>query len=539
MANDAKRTSQLGITTTLSNSDRVVVLTNPNTAAQTQTITVTNFANRIVNAVNTYSTNLIPASDNTYTLGNSSYQWKSLYVSANTIFIGGIPLSISNTGTLLVNNSPFTVDTGNVVFTQYNAPWNQTYPVITTKVQYDLNILGNNAPVNISSDQYVQLVYSEDRSPYGGGNNQSYYWTNREYNGQYVQTSNSAVNSYAWTEKDYWANGTIDTYGVFSNNDYNFNYSYSFSPSYKTHGYGLDIKPFGGFNNTLTLEPTADYDIHLYESYTNGAITLGKYGQTNFRVYGPGGANNGGGQYGNDIRADLVGNSIFNITTNNGGYTWTLDATGKTSAPGAISFGHNVYHQPDLTNRSGEKLTLWDQSDSNNYSYSIGIEQDTMWYGVDVGNPDKGFRWYSGNTPLLDLTRTGKIIVTNDIVPISDNTYSLGNTTNQWKSLHVSGNTIFIDRVPLSSSNGSIAANTIKVNTIYDELRRPVYNVNALDINADGGIAAAVFSLSDPMFDGGSTITVYNQFEASLDGGASFNNRHSASYIDGGGANII
>jgi hypothetical protein len=52
-------------------------------------------------------------------------------------------------------------------------------------------------------------------------------------------------------------------------------------------------------------------------------------------------------------------------------------------------------------------------------------------------------------------------------------------------------------------------------------------------------MSAAVFSLSDPMFDGGSTITVYNQYEASLDGGASFNNRHGASYIDGGGANII
>ena len=70
-------------------------------------------------------------------------------------------------------------------------------------------------------------------------------------------------------------------------------------------------------------------------------------------------------------------------------------------------------------------------------------------------------------------------------------------------------------------------------------MKRPVYNLNALDINADGGVAAAVFNLSDSMFDGGATTTVFNLYEASLDGGASFNNKHSASYIDGGGASVI
>lgn len=51
MANDAKKTSQLGIATTLSANDRVVVLTNPAASAQTQTITLTNFANSIIDKV--------------------------------------------------------------------------------------------------------------------------------------------------------------------------------------------------------------------------------------------------------------------------------------------------------------------------------------------------------------------------------------------------------------------------------------------------------------------------------------------------------
>jgi hypothetical protein len=40
----SKKTSQLGVTTTLANTDRVVVLTNPGASAQTQTVTVQNLA---------------------------------------------------------------------------------------------------------------------------------------------------------------------------------------------------------------------------------------------------------------------------------------------------------------------------------------------------------------------------------------------------------------------------------------------------------------------------------------------------------------
>jgi hypothetical protein len=47
MANDAKKVSELVVTTTLSANDRVVVLSNPSSAANTKTITVTNFANTL------------------------------------------------------------------------------------------------------------------------------------------------------------------------------------------------------------------------------------------------------------------------------------------------------------------------------------------------------------------------------------------------------------------------------------------------------------------------------------------------------------
>jgi hypothetical protein len=47
MANDAKKVSELAVTTTLSANDRVVILSNPSSAANTKTITVANFANNL------------------------------------------------------------------------------------------------------------------------------------------------------------------------------------------------------------------------------------------------------------------------------------------------------------------------------------------------------------------------------------------------------------------------------------------------------------------------------------------------------------
>ena len=55
--------------------------------------------------------NIVPSANVTYSLGTSTNQWKDLWVSNNTIYIGNTPLTISS-GTLLVNNSPITGGTG-------------------------------------------------------------------------------------------------------------------------------------------------------------------------------------------------------------------------------------------------------------------------------------------------------------------------------------------------------------------------------------------------------------------------------------------
>lgn len=47
-----------------------------------------------------------------------------------------------------------------------------------------------------------------------------------------------------------------------------------------------------------------------------------------------------------------------------------------------------------------------------------------------------------------------------NVIPAAGNTYSLGNSTNAWQSLHVSSNTIFIGNTPLSVANGQLFVNS-------------------------------------------------------------------------------
>jgi hypothetical protein len=48
--------------------------------------------------------NILPSSNVTYSLGDATHQWRDLWVSNNTIYIGNVPLTVSN-GNLLVNGS--------------------------------------------------------------------------------------------------------------------------------------------------------------------------------------------------------------------------------------------------------------------------------------------------------------------------------------------------------------------------------------------------------------------------------------------------
>lgn len=64
--------------------------------------------NQSVNITNdvTVSGDIVPSEDNRFSIGSLTRQWKSLYVSTETIYINGVPLSVDNNNNLLIDNNP-------------------------------------------------------------------------------------------------------------------------------------------------------------------------------------------------------------------------------------------------------------------------------------------------------------------------------------------------------------------------------------------------------------------------------------------------
>lgn len=59
----------------------------------------------VLSYLTSFNGNIIPSANVAYTLGNITHQWKDLFVSNNTIYIGGVPLGISASGNLTVNGN--------------------------------------------------------------------------------------------------------------------------------------------------------------------------------------------------------------------------------------------------------------------------------------------------------------------------------------------------------------------------------------------------------------------------------------------------
>jgi hypothetical protein len=143
----------------------------------------------------------------------------------------------------------------------------------------------------------------------GSGPQQAYVWAYQDGDSD-VQTGMYSQNSSSESQFVHYPDGRI----VFSgyNGIQDFGYNYIIRPY---NAYSVGIRPSDTFGNELVINPTADYDIHLYEGNTGGAITLGNPGHTQFRVYGPGG-NDAAGTQGNNIIAELTTGATLTVKVN-------------------------------------------------------------------------------------------------------------------------------------------------------------------------------------------------------------------------------
>lgn len=69
-------------------------------------------------------------------------------------------------------------------------------------------------------------------------------------------------------------------------------------------------------------------------------------------------------------------------------------------------------------------------------------------------------KYGNGTTPWNSLDYAGiGTQVSSNIVPTSDNTYSLGSETHRWRDLFVAGNSIYVGNLVLSDTDGQLAVN--------------------------------------------------------------------------------
>jgi hypothetical protein len=141
-------------------------------------------ANTLIPNLSAVSGNILPSANVTYSLGDATHQWKDLWVSNNTIYIGNTPIRVDG-GTLLVNGTPVGGGaTGNITFTNttmsppdgediiISAASSQVdiqaldFRVVTTD---DVRITGNDVVSlrNLSTTEPVSIFTDYNGSAYG------------------------------------------------------------------------------------------------------------------------------------------------------------------------------------------------------------------------------------------------------------------------------------------------------------------------------------------------------------------------------------
>lgn len=120
------------------------------------------------------TSNIVPSVSNTYNLGSSAYQWKDLWVSNNTIYIGNVPVGTSN-GKLTVNGNRVIERGDSVPFieiTDQAAPLNiwDGPEVLFIKTDYgnEIDIIDANVHITRANSQAIYNIALE-----GGWDGQS------------------------------------------------------------------------------------------------------------------------------------------------------------------------------------------------------------------------------------------------------------------------------------------------------------------------------------------------------------------------------
>ena len=154
-----------------------------------------------INFANT-SSNVIPAANITYSLGNSTNQWKELWVGSNTIYFSNVPLTINSSNTLLINSNAVVVASN-------------TATPVTANIATTANVIAGNVVIATGGN----LVYpdgSTQDTAYSNTIANSYLST---YTGDILNANNITVSTTYTANNDIVSENNISVAGNVYGND--------------------------------------------------------------------------------------------------------------------------------------------------------------------------------------------------------------------------------------------------------------------------------------------------------------------------------
>jgi len=168
---------------------------------------------------------------------------------------------------------------------------------------------------------------------------------------------------------------------------------------------------------------------------------------------------------GSDIMAQITGNvdsySQINFQNINpgslasGDYILTADNGTDSTYYLDMGMASSNHADPDF---------FGDTSSSNDaYIYVVANDQAGSSIGgpgnLILGSTNGAIKMFVGNTAQANVVATvesDQLLMSGNIVPASSNSYSLGNSTNQWSDLYVSNATIYMNNIPISLTSGNV-----------------------------------------------------------------------------------
>ena len=361
--------------------------------------------NIYANVLNTVSTQILQVNDPLLYLYSSTTYPYNYEIGMYSHFVGGPANVYAHTG--LVRNH---LDNTWYLFSNVPEPSGNTINLNSTNIVYDTLKLGNiisTGNITTTNGVFWANGVSALTSAYGNTQVAQYLpaYTGNISAGNITVTGIETVGNLITTNGVYWANGTPYSSGSSSGS---VNPAIYLGRTIATTAPTLiDSIPFAG--NTSVSWKTTSYD-SVYNQYRISTIDTINNGTTvNYTEYGV-----------------LLSNTGTTVTT----------------------FTSNI---------TGSNVALW--ATGNTSSVAVTYERTTLGSATTTGYFNVGPAGASGTTGNIVGATNGNAYITGSLIPTSNVAYDLGTTTQRFRSLYLSGNTIDLGgaSIKTDATTGAIA----------------------------------------------------------------------------------